>query len=334
MVLPWSLGRNARCAFVRAILLRHAKPTPKNGIMLLATFVDQIYLPSRVSVSDRYAGAMRLTIRQFSEYLGHPADVADLSEVSIASHLSAMSAKYRAASINSFRGRLLAVWREAADRGFVDRLPVPKRIRRLREELQPPEAWTFDEVVALIETARRQSGMVGIVPASAWWTSLLLVVYWTASRIGSLLAVPCSAYDGRGLLIAKQKNRRGQWHELPASCCREIEATDISRPGLLWACPWDRRTVWAKFRRLVEAAGVSAPPGDRQLFHRLRRSSISLIAAVDRNAAQRIAGHSSWIVTETHYVDPRLARQRPSSDILPDPFGTPIYKSGNFRIYG
>jgi integrase len=72
-------------------------------------------------------------------------------------------------------------------------------------------------------------------------------------------------------------------------------------------------------RRIVETAGLPCPRTGRQLFHRLRRTTLSLCAAVDPAIAQRQAGHADYATTLRHYIDPRVSRGRSAADVLPEP---------------
>ena len=72
-------------------------------------------------------------------------------------------------------------------------------------------------------------------------------------------------------------------------------------------------------RSIVEAAGIPPPKGHNQLFHRLRRTTLSLCAAIDPAVAQGQAGHADYATTLKHYIDPRIAGGRSAADVLPEP---------------
>jgi len=231
--------------------------------------------------------------------------------------------------------------------GIVDHTRNRKLLRTLPEEVDPPEAWDSDQVADLMHEAFSQSGYVGDVLASDWWASLFLSIYWTSNRISAMLAVPSSCYDGEGLLVRKQKNHRPQWFALPESCREVIERTRPNERKLLWAHPWCARHIWTKARKIIEAAGLPAPKTGRQLFHRLRRTTITLCASVDPAIAQQTAGHKDYATTLKHYVDPRKLHAKSACDILPDPMahkptspepwsGKLLYETTTpkFRIYG
>jgi hypothetical protein len=197
--------------------------------------------------------------------------------------------------------------------------PDRKRIRKLPEEIDPPEAWDEDQVNRLMESAYNQPGSIGEIPAGDWWLSLTLAIFETSCRISSMLAVPSAAYDGLGLLVRKQKNHRPQWYRLSDATVETIERIRPTARKQMWEHPWHPRTVWTKFRQIVEAAGLPAPTTGRQLFHRLRRTTITMCAAIDPAIAQRTAGHKDYATTIKHYIDPRLVSTRCAADVLPDP---------------
>jgi hypothetical protein len=286
--------------------------------MLLNIYIETVYVPSRIMISGSYQATLYAVAEQFSAFLGRPARLGDLTERNVCGYLSAVARTHRATSVNSYRRRLLSLWEDAADRMLVAR-PGRRLIRTLPEEIDLPEAWTATQVSDLMAEAQNQRGMVGGVVASAWWLSLFLVIYWTSSRISSTLAVPTTCYDGHSILVRRQKNHRPQWHRLPRSCCDVIDLTHPNDRRLVWEHPWHPRTMWTKARLIIEAAGLPAPRTGRQLFHRLRRTTITLCASVDPALARQTAGHRDYATTLRHYVDPRLLSGRTAADVLPDP---------------
>lgn len=316
--------------------------------MLLSAFIRTVYVPSRISLSTRYVQSLNEVACDWSVYLGRPAFVRDFDELAIASFLASLAQTQPATSVNSYRRRLLTLWEYAAAIAMIDRPPRRKQIRILPEELDPPEAWDEDQVSDLMVAVAGQEGFVGDVPSGNWWLSLVLAIFETSCRIGSMMMVPSAAYDGEGIAVRKQKNHRPQWFRLSPTACSVIEETRPTDRRLLWSHPWHPTTIWPKFRRIVESAGLPCPKTGNQLFHRLRRSTVTLCAIVDRALAQRTAGHRDWATTEKHYICQRMMRdERCAVDVLPDTLqkvrqlraaeGSPIlYESEHprFRIYG
>ena len=197
--------------------------------MLVAAFIRTIYVPARIQLAPQYEAKLYSVAGKFSAFLDRPARLADLTTRNVCDYLTGYRQKWSARATNNQRQALLSLWQDAAGRPeflpMLAALPGPRRIRRLPEEIDPPEAWTEAQVNRLMATAAGQPGRVGDVPAGDWWLSLLLSIYWTSCRIGSMLAVPSAAYGGGGLLVRKQKNHRPQWFPLPASCRDVIDRT-------------------------------------------------------------------------------------------------------------
>jgi hypothetical protein len=317
--------------------------TPEYFLMLVSDFIRAKYVPSRIEIAEQYEQKLYSVAAKFSAFLDKPATLADFTDQTICDYLSRYRKSWSARSTNNQRQILLSLWQDASDRmellPLLIAMPNRKRIRKLPEEIDPPEAWSIAQVASLMNRASSLNGSIGNVSAAAWWLSLFLSIYWTSCRISSMLAVPSSAYDGKGLLVRKQKNHRPQWFSLPDSCRKVLEQTRPRNRQLVWQHPWHPRTIWAKARKIIESAGLPSPRTGRQLFHRLRRTTITMCAAIDPAVAQRTAGHRDYATTLKHYVDPRMLRNQSAADILPDPLEdaaneSPIYSSHKFRIYG
>lgn len=300
--------------------------------MKVSAFLRTIYLPSRIELTAKYADDLAGVVDAFSRHLGHDAKLPDFTEGNVAGFLTVYRLAHSASSTNSRRQSLLCLWRAAYDQAMLGTMPRVKLIRKLPVDLEPPEAWTLEQVVALVETAGTLPGAVAGIPASLWWTSLLLTVYWTACRIGALLRTPTASYDATGSLVVKvQKNHRGQLYTLPATCCEAIDAMGPDGRQMLWPWPHCRRWLFTRMRQICETAGVPCPKTGRQLFHRMRRTNLSYCAAVDPAIAQRQAGHRDYATTLNHYIDPRIARGRTAADVLADPMRAP---RPSIRLYG
>ena len=287
--------------------------------MELCWFVEMVYLPSRIEVCDQYAAFLARAVEGLSAHLGRPATLDDLTEINVCAHLSAYRRQWSARATNNRRQALLTLWLAAWEDGLLPAPPRLKRIRRLPEEIDPPEAWTADQTSALMFEAAHQHGTVCGIQAGDWWLSLLLTIYFTSCRISSMLVVCSLAYDKAGILVRRQKNHRPQWFPLPPVCRWAIDRTNPHDRKLLWPFPWHPRTVWDKMRKIVETAGLPCPRTGRQLFHRLRRTTLTLCAAVDPAIAQRTAGHQNYATTIKSYIDPRLLGGVSAADVLPNP---------------
>lgn len=232
--------------------------------MRLAAFIQTVYLPSRVELSDDYCRMLTALVARYSTFLERPATLHDLNEAGIAAYLASYCKRWSAVSTNNQRRMLLTLWRAAFDWEMVQKPPRPRLIRHLTEEISPPEAWTWDQVGELVSTAATVRGEVDGISAADWWVSLILTVFWTGCRIGALLKTPSSAYHDGRLIVRESKTRKSQVRFLPESCCQIIDATNPHDRELLWPWPHDRRWLYRKFRRIVTAAGLPCPKTGRQ----------------------------------------------------------------------
>jgi integrase len=288
--------------------------------MLLSTFASEVYLPSRISVKRDYANNVLATCRRFSAHAGHEMRVSELSETAICSYLCAYRKRWKARSTNNERQLLLMLWRAAHARGLTPTHPHPDLIRVLPLDRQPPQAWRLEEVHRILEQCRGLHGEVCGIPEHLYATALIQTIYWTGSRIKAVLDTPANCYSpGEGLLIPTPKNQHGEWHTLPPDCCAAIDATEPDTRDMLFPWALHRSAIFKRMRKLIEAAGLEAPKVGKNLFHRLRRTTLSYCAAVDPAIAQRQAGHADYATTLRHYIDPRIAHQRSAADVLPDP---------------
>ena len=298
--------------------------------MLLSAYLRTIYVPARIELARQYEAKLYSVAGKFSSFLGRPAVLADLTEQTVCAFLGDYRRRWSARATNNQRQILLSIGEDAGERLLIA-APRRRGIRKLPEEVDPSEAWTAAHVGLLMVEASKSRGMVGAVPAADWWLSLFLCIYWTSARISSMLAVPSTAMDATGILVRRQKNHRPQWYPLPESCREVIDRTRPETRRLIWEHPWHPRTVWTKARTVIEAAGLPCPRTGRQLFHRLRRTTITLCASVDPGVAQRTAGHADYATTLRHYVDPRLLSCRTAVDVLPNPLSQ---STPRFRIIG
>lgn len=287
--------------------------------MRLADFLSEVYLPERYDLSRGQADNLSRAVRFLDEWSGTPVRVADLSAKLLCRFLASRRSVWSESSSNDYRAWLLRVWRAAHDAGLA---PPVGRIHKLREPTDEPTAWTAEEVSELFWTASHWPGMVGEIPARHFWPALFAAVYWTAERIGAVRQTRRADYDATGWITVRGgavKTGKGRLYRLPLHATERIDKLLSYRGELLFPWPFHPRHLWTVARRIIERAGLDAPKTGRQLFHRLRRTTISLLWAVDPAAAQRQAGHSSAETTRRHYVSPSVAPQVGAAELLPVP---------------
>lgn len=286
----------------------------------LAAFIESVYIPSRLRLSELYADRLRKFPVEYSLFLGHAATLDDFTEQTACLYLSAVAKVRNAVTANNRRATLLALWRAGFDYDFIERLPRLGLIRRLRENQLSPKAWTIEECNRIFAVALGMPGLVGDIRAGDFWTSLMVAAFYTGGRIGALLNVTRDDYrPGEGLTVLEHKTGKVIWNPIPAEVCDLIDRTNPAGRELLWPWPHCRRHFFRQARKIIESAGVPCPKIGKNLFQKFRRTCLTHCAAVDPAIAQRQGGHSSYAVTLKHYIDPQLAGGLTAANVLPMP---------------
>jgi hypothetical protein len=159
--------------------------------MLVAAFIRDYYIPPRIEICDQYAKKLYSVVGKFAAFLGHDATLSDFTEQSVGNYLTHYRKSWSARSTNNQRQVLLSLWIDAADNpklaAMIVEHPRPKKIRKLKEDTEPPRCWRKSQIKQLVAYVQTLDGMVGDVSASIWWLSLILSIHWTSSRIGAMM---------------------------------------------------------------------------------------------------------------------------------------------------
>ncbi len=221
-------------------------------------------------------------------------------------------------TINNRLAKLRALWRFSVKRKL--RIDHPDN-ERLPRHKRLPTAWTMEQLGRLLATCVTQQGTIGVIPASRFWSALILVLYDSGIRFRSAVLLPWSAIDlrSRWLTVPAElmKNRAEQRFYLHEQTIEAI--SEIRRPKreLLFPVPMHKRTFYKLYHRLLRKAGL--PDSRRDLFHRIRRTSAThLAAAVGVEQACRHLGHSALSVT-MGYIDNSLMPGVRAGEVLPRP---------------
>lgn len=287
--------------------------------MPLLEFLRHVYLPSRIGISPGAAATLERVVRKLYRWAGRAIGVAELSDDLVNQFLLAVSSQCKPTTVNCYRAKLLALWHKAWKRRMV--FDQPRDVSRSKEPKKLPVAWRVEEVAQLVRHCQKLPGMVGDVPASRWWSSLVLTLYWTGARIGAMLQAKSEDLDlaAGTLVIRAEVTKTGieQFYRLPAECLDALAAIHDPTRALIWTWPHCHRHLWTVFRRIVEASGIRCDRGPRALFYRLRRTSLSYIAAVSIDLARQQGGHVTDAMTIKSYIDPSIAYTRSPADVLP-----------------
>lgn len=283
----------------------------------------QAFLFSHPGYSVKYREQFQGCAANLDRWSGQPVLLSELSASLLLEYMRHLERNRKApATINNHRKILLALWRSASDAGVSAPPPKATLIPKYPEYRDIPEAWTVAQVEALLGACTRTQGNVAGIPAGSFWESLVLTTYWTGARIGALRQARSMDFDGQRFLTlraATQKNRRTQIFALHPQAVESIKRIWAPERELLWPWPWYPSVLFRQFRRIVEAAGIPSARGHRNLFQKIRRSSLSYCYAADPAIAQYQAGHSSLAITLRHYIDPRIIPRKTAMDVLPIP---------------
>jgi integrase len=209
------------------------------------------------------------------------------------------------------------MWRFACRKKYLDTWPdVPAE----KTPQLIPLAWSEVELAALYAAAAKQIDSVGNVPASLWWTALLLVVWDTGERIGALLSTPRGGVDRKcEWLAVGHEYRKGQDKDRvyrlgPKTSEKVRELLARHSEKLLFPWPYTKTYIWNRLEKILKNAGL--PTDKRCKFHRMRRSVASHYEAAGGDATA-LLGHANRRTTIKHYLDPRIVpAHKPACEVL------------------
>lgn len=287
---------------------------PFDGSLL--QFYHAIFEPLKLrSRADNTRRLYLCTIRGFCRYLNRPAKLEDLNDLTVNRFLDYYRRLPRSPySANKERSNLLAIWRFAARKRYVEEWPD------VEPDIEPeriPQAWTADQVAKLLAICEAQRGRIGPIPAADWWRALHLVAWDTSERIGAIRDLAWHHIDllGQTILVPaelRKGRRRDRLYRIASDTTAALRK--IQQPARAEVFPWPycRTYLWNRYQRLLKQAGL---PTDRQSkFHRIRRTVATYYEAAGGNATE-LLGHSSRSVTLA-YLDPRILPEHQAVDVL------------------
>lgn len=176
-------------------------------------------------------------------------------------------------------------------------LPKPRR--------QPPVAWTPQQIAQLANAADFFQADTAPIPPAQFWKTLIRLIYNTAMRIGTALALQWDWIDDTGWIAipaeAMKGKAVGRRFYLNSATRRDLDALPRDDPHIF---PWKHSTMTLQRcrRHVQKCAGL--PEDDRHGFHAIRRASLSAIATLNPLIARIVAGHSQGDVLLEYYISP------------------------------
>lgn len=263
------------------------------------------------------------SVDRFRDFLGREPELTDLDDLQVSRFLRWRAVTPHrgrvcsAASVRKDMAHILSLWNGAAKKRLVEQFPdLPRNIVRVSH--RAPQAYTVDEISALVRMARRRSGHVGPVAAAWFWPTLLMSCYYTGERIGSHLEVRWSEVDcSRGTITFLSEHRKGLGRTITRAIARQLaELLEKGRRGpdeLVW--PWleyrEIGSIFPRLRYICNLAGVK-PKG----FHSIRKAAGSYVKAGGGDATDFLT-HRDAKTTRDHYLDPRIVGEASALDYLP-----------------
>lgn len=285
--------------------------------MLLRTFFDDAFAPSRLSLSSfQTTYQYGLNIKRFAEFLNREPLVKDLTDKNIGECCMWLQHKKKLsiASASKLRENMVTIWKYAKKKGLIKTDP---EIPHIREPRRVPRAWTRDELSILWNYLSRLPGVIGHVPENLWYQSLVAVLWDTGERIGAVWQVEWPQVDlAGGWMVVRAEQRKGRASDRlyklhPQTVA--ILASVRSNHGKVWPWPYCETYLWQKWKQLLRRAGL--PDGREFGFHCFRKSVGSHIAAAGGNATAAL-GHGSQEITTRSYIDPRVSAAPQPVDML------------------
>jgi integrase len=289
----------------------------------LATFFTDVYQPAKeTGRGPRWGQWYTAALSSFRKFLEREPTLGDLDADTITAWMrhshkrgnSPVTINQRTKAMKSIR--CFAVRKRylpAGDLDDVELLPVPRRL---------PKAWSIAELDAIIRSARLARGRFFGVEAGKWWASLVLLMFDTGLRVQAAMAVRFDEIDFKEKLLRvpaeRMKNDTEQYYRLHDQTVEAILDTLPPEREKLFPWPFEHYSaLYGRFRRILIRAGL--PSGKRDMFHKLRRTTATQIAARFGDAlARQQLGHRTADCIR-NYVDPRFTARHDLALSLPRP---------------
>jgi integrase len=200
----------------------------------------------------------------------------------------------------------------------------------LRRARRVPEAWSVDEIGLAIDQAYRLVGTVAGVDRGQFWSTLLLVAYYTGWRITAIMSLKIRNFDPTGRTLSAdgstQKHGAEEIRRIPADLANALSTVAGGRPPHDWLFDWpfDPNRRWKTLRRhlkkeILTPAGLNSK---RWLFHKIRAAAATALESAGGNPTEFL-GHSSPALYQASYRDPTKLSSPGPDQLLPKPLLRP-----------
>lgn len=285
--------------------------------MLLSEFFETVYRPRRLrGKSEETSRLYRYTIRSFAKTLGRQPELKDLTDDNVSRHMQTVLDNGRAvATANKDRQQLLTIWRYATQRGKHNTWPD---VQAEKEPQRVPAAWLIEDLQKLFAHIDTLDGELSGVPRCLWWRAILMVCLDTGERIGAVRKAEWKWLEHEWILFpaeVRKGGKRDRRYSLSQSTLTVLaRVRKHARGDAMFPWPYCDVYLWTKFNQLLKGCGL--PHGRRDKFHRLRRTTASVVYAAGGDATEAL-DHTHRRTTQ-RYLDPRFSRETQASKMLAD----------------
>ncbi len=198
--------------------------------MLLCDVLEREFFPRKRNICNKStAKHYRITVRHFGLMLGRPATTEDLEE-DTAERFIVWCGSIRglaAETVKQRRSYLVALWNWCAKRRLCHTWPT---VQQVATPQQIPDAWTIDQLAALLAACRCVRGTYDGVPAREWWPSIHAWWFYEGERVSATLAARWADYRD-GILIIQADARKGGKKPAVYNCHPIVRACQLGATG-------------------------------------------------------------------------------------------------------
>jgi hypothetical protein len=163
-----------------------SKQIPKPEPGTARHFAQEVYIPERrINCTKEHIDGIHSTFALMHDFFSRDITIAEQVDA-LASHFLRwiLDAGKEPNTVNAHRVRWFSVWRFAVEKCLIDK---NLRVRKLKAEMNVPDAWTQEEIKMIIDAAGRVEGFLGDIHARQFWQAFLPVIHWTAVRRGTMV---------------------------------------------------------------------------------------------------------------------------------------------------
>ena len=247
----------------------------------------------------------RRSIRNYSLFIGHSAERADLSEPLVNDWLKHLEASYKPRTVVGHKRGITVLWNWLAQRNAVTHFN-PNRLRKIRVPRKPPVAWSVTNVVALLQAANQLTGTLKCgLKVSELMNAWVSVAYETGLRPKDMMLMKHSSIVGNHVFIVQNKTQQPHICTLSPSTLAAVGR--LKREGCEFVFGLPKSTMRKYELRLFELAetfGFSKQKG--QSVGTLRKTHGTEVARTHglQAAAQALGHISGTQIARDHYVQP------------------------------